>query len=97
MARCGSAGPGVQVRDAYDVTTVHRYDAVIVGSAIYNTRWRSYAVRVVGLIVDKSEDVGSSRTWLFHTDFATSDLPAPHPSIVHTPTVFPGGTTVRTG
>ena len=172
------AGLDVQVRDACDVTTVHGYDAVIVGSAIYNTRWRSDAVRVVGLIVDKSEDVGSSPTWLFHSgpcgdaaaehdvvapkrvrqaahqlgiappvtfggrlepatakgflarkmakgsmagDFRDFDRirawadsiadqltashtgfrrvrpPQAHQSIVHTPTVFPGGTTVRSG
>ena len=61
------AGLDVHVRDACDVTTVHGYDAVIVGSAIYASRWRPDAVRVVGLVVDKSDDVGPSPTWLFHS------------------------------
>ena len=66
-AELARAGLDVHVRDACDVTTVHGYDAVIVGSAIYASRWRPDAVRVVGLVVDKAEDVGSSPTWLFHS------------------------------
>lgn len=76
------AGLDVQVRDACDVTTVHGYDAVVVGSAIYAGRWRPDAVRVVGLIVDKNSDVGPSPTWLFHSGpcgeaAAKSDAVAP--------------------
>jgi menaquinone-dependent protoporphyrinogen oxidase len=75
-------GLDVQVRDACDVTTVHGYDAVVVGSAIYADKWRPDAVRVVGLIVDKTEDVGPSPTWLFHSGpcgaaAAASDVVAP--------------------
>ena len=51
------------MRDACDVTTVHGYDAVIVGSAIYNTRWRSDTVRVVGLPNDGGAEPAAYGKW----------------------------------
>lgn len=60
-------GFATEVRDAGDVTHVRGYDAVVLGSAIYTSRWRSQALRVLDLIVDQRNETAPTPTWLFHS------------------------------
>jgi len=66
-AELARAGLTAEVRDAGDVTHVRGYDAVVLGSAIYASRWRSQALRVLDLIVDQSSERAPTPTWLFHS------------------------------
>lgn len=57
-------GHEVDVADVSEVPDVHPYRAVIVGSALYMTRWRPEAVRFLKRFV---EPLRSRQVWLFHS------------------------------
>jgi menaquinone-dependent protoporphyrinogen oxidase len=54
----------VDVRDAADVAGVTEYAAVVLGSALYYSRWRPEAVRLLERHV---EDLRERPVWLFHS------------------------------
>jgi menaquinone-dependent protoporphyrinogen oxidase len=54
----------VDVRDAADVAGVTEYAAVVVGSALYYSRWRPEAVRLLERHV---ADLRERPVWLFHS------------------------------
>ncbi|MET0863000.1 MAG: flavodoxin domain-containing protein [Nakamurella sp.] len=66
-AELARAGLDVQVRDAGDVTSVHGYDAAVVGSAIYASRWRPEAIQVLEQLAAKADEFTATPTWLFHS------------------------------
>jgi menaquinone-dependent protoporphyrinogen oxidase len=66
-AELSRTGLAVQVRDAADVTSVHGYDAAVVGSAIYSTRWRPEAINVLEQLAAKATEFRPTPTWLFHS------------------------------
>jgi menaquinone-dependent protoporphyrinogen oxidase len=61
------AGLAVQVRDAGDITSVYGYDAAVVGSAIYTSRWRPEAIDVLEQLAAKATEFRPTPTWLFHS------------------------------
>jgi len=73
------AGHRVTVRPAGEVTEVARYDVVVLGSAIYLTRWRGDAVR---FLRRHRQALSDKDVWLFHSgpcgkQDATRQLPPP--------------------
>ena len=78
----GHAGIFVTLRDAADVTAVDQFDAAVIGSALYQNRWRSDAVDLLRLLAHRAETGRAIPTWLFHSgpcgpDAATPRTPAP--------------------
>lgn len=77
-----SAGLEVDLVRAEDVSSLERYDSVILGSAVYAGRWRRPARRLLRqLVTDKGID-HPVRVWLFHSgptgpDKAGTRVPAP--------------------
>jgi len=63
------AGAGLQVTllDAADVESVERFDAVVLGSALYASRWRPDAVAVLKLLAERTSEGASVPTWLFQS------------------------------
>jgi menaquinone-dependent protoporphyrinogen oxidase len=59
-----AAGHQVEVHEIGAVLAVSEYDAVIVGSAIYQGRWRPEAVR---FLRDHERQLRNRRVWLFHS------------------------------
>lgn len=59
-----AAGHQVDVHEVGAVLAVSEYDAVIVGSAIYQGRWRPEAVR---FLRDHERQLRNRRVWLFHS------------------------------
>ncbi|QRP43633.1 flavodoxin domain-containing protein [Amycolatopsis sp. FDAARGOS 1241] len=57
-------GHHVDTRDAADVADVTPYSAVVVGSALYYSRWRPSAVRLLQLHADALLE---RHVWLFHS------------------------------
>ncbi|WP_432852644.1 flavodoxin domain-containing protein [Amycolatopsis sp. CA-161197] len=57
-------GHTVDTRDAADVADVAGYAAVVVGSALYYSRWRPSAVR---LLERNVEALRERQVWLFHS------------------------------
>ena len=58
------------------------FDAAVIGSALYQNRWRSDAVDLLRLLADRAETGRAIPTWLFHSgpcgpDAATPRTPAP--------------------
>ena len=76
-----AAGLTVTVRAAGEVRSLDGYDAVVLGSAIYSSRWRHEAVDVLELLADNSDALQPIPTWLFHSgpcgDKATDQISAP--------------------
>ena len=75
----GRAGLEVQVRNALDVTNADGFDAAVIGSAIYATRWRPEAVQMLARLADDEKPIP---TWLFQSgpcgkDAATTKTQAP--------------------
>lgn len=72
-------GLEVEVRDANDVTDTNGFDAVVIGSAIYSTMWRSEAVKLLSRHATNGKSIP---TWLFQSgpcggDAASKQVPAP--------------------
>jgi menaquinone-dependent protoporphyrinogen IX oxidase len=61
-AELAAAGPTVTVRDAADITSLEGYDAVVLGSAIYTSRWRPDAVAVLKLLAARTHTPPQSLT-----------------------------------
>lgn len=57
-------GHQVDVRDVVDVRSVAEYDAVVVGSAIYNRAWRPGAVH---FLRKHADELRTRDVWLFHS------------------------------
>jgi len=57
----------VEVRDAADVTSVEGYDAVVLGSAIYASRWRPDAIGLLKLLAARTDELRPVHTWLFQS------------------------------
>ena len=66
-AELSSAGIDVTFLDAADVHSVERFDAAVLGSALYTRRWRPDAVRVLKLLSRRTIEIGSIPTWLFQS------------------------------
>lgn len=62
--RIRAAGHEVTVLEAGKVQSVERYDAVVLGSALYATRWRRDAVK---LLRRNERLLAGKPTWLFHS------------------------------
>lgn len=58
------AGIDTTVSDAGDVGPIEDYDAVLVGSAVYATRWRPDAVKLLARL---AESKSRPRTWIFQS------------------------------
>lgn len=58
------AGIDVTISDAGDVGSIDGFDAVVVGSAVYATRWRSEAVHLLARLA--GSDL-RPRTWVFQS------------------------------
>jgi menaquinone-dependent protoporphyrinogen oxidase len=75
------SGLTVTVRDAAAVDDVDGYDAVVVGSAIYASRWRPDAVAVLKLLAARTDEFRPIPIWLFHSgpcgNNAGDQVPAP--------------------
>jgi len=65
-------GLDVDLRRAADVGALDRYDAIVLGSAVYALRWRRDARRLLGRIARTSE---VPATWLFSSGWI-GDRPA---------------------
>ena len=76
------AGMYVTLRDAAEVTALDDFDAAVIGSALYQNRWRPDAVDLLRLLAHRAETGRAIPTWLFHSgpcgpDAATPRTPAP--------------------
>jgi menaquinone-dependent protoporphyrinogen oxidase len=80
-AELTAAGLQVTVRAARDVRGSEGFDAVILGSAIYASRWRPEAVKVLKMLAVRAETLRPIPTWLFHSgpcgNNAADPVPAP--------------------
>ncbi len=77
------AGVTVTVTDAADVGRIDGYDAVVVGSAVYASRWRSEAVDLLGRLADSRT---RPRIWIFQSgpfEKVTTRADHPVPKKVH--------------
>lgn len=63
-ARLTERGCQTEVRSAETVDSVDGYDAVVLGSAVYATRWRPEAVRFVRRL---RYQLASRKVWLFES------------------------------
>jgi menaquinone-dependent protoporphyrinogen oxidase len=76
-----AAGLDARVRDAAQVTDLDGYDAVVLGSAIYTSRWRPDALAVLRLLADRAEQLQQVPSWLFQSgpcgDQADAAVPTP--------------------
>lgn len=75
----GRAGLEVQVSNALDVMSADGFDAAVIGSAIYATRWRPEAVQLLARVAEGEKPIP---TWLFQSgpcgkDAATTRTHAP--------------------
>lgn len=59
-----AAGHEVDVHEISDVKAVSEYDAVVLGSAIYQGRWRPEAVH---FLRDHARQLRTRPVWLFHS------------------------------
>ncbi len=78
-----TAGIDVVVSDAGQVGAVDGYDAVVVGSAVYATRWRSEAVDLLARLAEAGT---RPRTWIFQSgpfESITDQADRPVPKRVH--------------
>ncbi|MFF1819309.1 flavodoxin domain-containing protein [Kribbella sp. NPDC058245] len=69
-------GHEVDVRDVSDVDTIERYDAVVLGSAIYIRRWRRTAVH---FLRQHLHELRQRQVWLFHSGPVGPDQDAEQP------------------
>ena len=69
-----STGIDADVRDIVDVTDVNRYDAVVLGSAVYMGRWMQEAQRFVET---HHEAIAAVPVWLFSSGPLGADEPKP--------------------
>jgi menaquinone-dependent protoporphyrinogen oxidase len=67
-------GVDVDVRNLDDVDDVARYDAFVLGSAVYLGRWAKTARRFVD---DHADDLARRPTWLFSSGPIVGDPPPP--------------------
>jgi menaquinone-dependent protoporphyrinogen oxidase len=63
-ARIRADSHEVTVLDAADVRSVEQYEAVVLGSALYSTRWRPEAVK---LLKRNENALAGKSVWLFHS------------------------------
>jgi menaquinone-dependent protoporphyrinogen oxidase len=63
-ARLAERGLDVELADVSTVREVTPYDAVVVGSAVYMTRWRGEAV---AFLRRNAEELAARRVWAFHS------------------------------
>ncbi|GLZ27821.1 flavodoxin [Lentzea sp. NBRC 105346] len=97
--RIRAAGHSVTVLPAGEVRSLDRYSAVVLGSALYATRWRGDAVKLLKRLSGK-------KVWLFHSGPLGKDLsPQKAPAKVRrlaarvgteAPTTFPGRLEAKT-
>ena len=66
-AELSSAGHAVTLLDAADVESVDRFDAVVLGSALYIGRWRPDAMKVLKLLSARNTELGHIPLWLFQS------------------------------
>jgi len=66
-AELTATGLAVTISDAADVRSLDGYDAVVLGSAIYASRWRPAAVRILKLLAARAGALKPIPTWLFHS------------------------------
>jgi menaquinone-dependent protoporphyrinogen oxidase len=95
--RLGDRGCQADVRSAGAVTSVDAYDAVVLGSAVYVTRWRREAVRFARRF---RKQLAARRVWLFESGWVGTRPEEPEPSAgarrtaarvgARTPAVFGG-------
>ena len=76
-----TAGLDAKVRDAAEVSTLDGYDAVVLGSAIYTSRWRPDAVAILQLLAERADQLRPVPSWLFQSgpcgDHADASVPTP--------------------
>jgi len=75
-----AAGLDVRTQDAADITDLDGYDAVVVGSAIYTSRWRASAISVLKLLAERTDELRPIPSWLFQSGPCGEDANSPAPT-----------------
>ena len=70
-------GVSVELRELEEVSDLGRYDAVVLGSAVYLGRWLEPALRFVERHAD---ELAERKTWLFSSGPIVGDPPRPDPA-----------------
>jgi menaquinone-dependent protoporphyrinogen oxidase len=79
-AELAAAGLNVRTQDAAEVRSLDGYDAAVVGSAIYTSRWRPAAIALLKQLAERNEELRPMPTWLFQSGPCGENADAPVPT-----------------